>query len=356
MLGNPGRGAHKQALDAAKCIYKCRKAVATLLGATPKQIVFTSSATESLNIAINGLLTPADHVITTVLEHNSVLRPLYNLQYCRQTPGDNISTIGILENGNLDYARFQSCLKPTTKAVVITAASNVTGLVVNMQFVSDFCKKHGLLLIVDAAQTAGLISMNIKDMDILCLTGHKSLLGPQGIGGLCVGATNILPTKFGGTGIDSFSKTQPQELPEALEAGTLNTPGIAGLLAGIDYITKTGMKNLLKKSQYLAEQFYNETSTIPNVKIYSNFNLPHAPIVALNIGDLDSAVVEFRLSKEYGISVRGGMHCAPLLHKTLGTEKQGAVRFSFSSFNTEDDVLTAIQAVKEIALTALKKQ
>jgi len=356
MLGNPGRGTHKQALDAAKCVYQCRKAVAALLNATPHQVAFTASATESLNMAINGLLSPTDHVITTVLEHNSVLRPLYNLQSCGQSADENMSILGILENGNLNYADFQSYLKPTTKAVVITAASNVTGLVVDMQFVSDFCKKHGLLLIVDAAQTAGLIPANMSNIHTLCFTGHKSLLGPQGIGGLCVRTTNISPTKFGGTGVDSFSKTQPQTLPEALETGTLNTPGIAGLLAGIEYINKTGMKNILSTSLNLAEQFYSEVSTIPNVKIYSNFNLPHVPIVALNIGGLDSAMVAFRLSNEYGISVRGGIHCAPLLHKALGTEKQGIVRFSFSSFNTENDVLAAVHAVREIELTSQKKQ
>ena len=326
--GNPGRGAHKHAMDAAKCIYQGRKTVASFFGATPEQVVFTSSATESLNIAIFGLLKPTDHVITTVYEHNSVLRPLYFMES---------------RGMELSFAQndFESCIKPNTKAVVITAASNVTGQVIDLQKVSGFCKAHGLLLIVDAAQAAGLIPLDMKDIDVLCFTGHKSLLGPQGVGGL-VTKVEIQPHKFGGSGFDSFSKTQPCKLPESLEAGTLNTPGIAGLSAGIDYVSKNGTKIAFD----LAKLFHNQIKCIGNVKVYSNLELP---IVALNIGDLNSGNVEFFLSNEFGISVRGGFHCAPLLHKIMGTSEQGMVRFSFSPFNTEDDVQKATQAIKSIA-------
>jgi len=349
-LGNPGRGVHKHAKSASDCIFQGRKAIAALFGTAPRSVVFTSSATESLNIAIRGLLKPTGHVITTVLEHNAVLRPLYHLE----AQGMGISIIDILDDGNLNYASFERWVKPNTSAVIITAASNLTGLIVDMEFISAFCKKHGLLLIVDAAQAAGIlpINMNALSIDVLCFTGHKSLFGPQGIGGLCVHENfsyPISPIKFGGAGIDSFSKTQPAEMPEALEAGTLNAHGIAGLLAGIEYIGKIGMENILSKAQKLAQQFYEEVSGIPNVKIYSNFSLPHTPIVTLNIGDLDSGAVEFILSNEYGISARGGFHCAPLLHKALGTKKQGAVRFSFSSFNTQDDVYQAVKAVRLVA-------
>ena len=333
-LGNPGRGAHTHALNAAKCIFNGRKTVASFFGAAPNQVVFTSGATESLNIAIRGLLKPGDHVITTVFEHNSVLRPLYNA-------GLDIS---IATEINCRH------LKPDTKAVVMTHASNLTGQIFDLETASQFCKKHGLLLIVDTAQTAGLVPLNINDMDVLCFTGHKSLLGPQGIGGLVVGrGVDIRPAKFGGSGMDSISKTQPANLPEALEAGTLNTPGVAGLAAGIEYICKTGMANIYQKAQKLAQLFYDGVTGIPGVKIYSNFNALHVPIVALNIGDMDSAIMEFRLSNEYDISVRGGTHCAPLLHDFLGTGMQGAVRFSFSHFNTEDEVRIAIQAVKKLA-------
>ena len=343
-LGNPGRGAHKHALDAARQVYKGRKAAASLFDTSPDRVVFTSSATDSLNIAIRGLLSSTDHVITTVLEHNSVLRPLYNLEL-------EISTIDIRENGDLNYASFENSLKPNTKAVIITSASNLTGLVVDMAFVAAFCKRHGLLLIVDAAQTAGLLPISMAEIDVMCFTGHKSLLGPQGVGGLCTNI-DIPPAKFGGSGVDSFSKTQPVKLPESLEAGTLNTPGIAGLAAGIEYIKATDMAQIYKNSLQLAEAFYNEVLRIANVKLYCD-SLPRAPIVALNIGDMDSAAVELCLSNEYGISVRGGAHCAPLLHRSLGTEKQGAVRFSFSSFNTENDVSAAVQAVSAIAKESL---
>jgi len=350
MLGNPGRGVHAHAKNASDCVYQGRKAVAALFGTVPQQVVFTSGATESLNISVCGLLKPADHVITTMLEHNAVLRPLYHLE----AQGMDISTIGILDDGNLDYAHFERCVKPNTRAVVITAASNLTGLIVDMKFVSAFCKKHGLLLIVDAAQAAGILPINMaaSGIDMLCFTGHKSLYGPQGVGGLCVREGFPCPissVKFGGAGTNAFSKMQPAEMPEALEAGTLNAHGIAGLLAGISYIHKTGMDNIFNKAQEFARQFYKGVLGISNVKIYSNLALPHTPIVTLNIGDLDSGTVEFMLSNEYGISARGGFHCAPLLHKALGTEKQGAVRFSFSSFNTWDDVQQAVEAVKCIA-------
>jgi len=333
-LGNPGRGAHSHSLDASKCVYQGRKTIASFFGAAPQQVVFTAGATESLNIAISGLLKPADHVITTVYEHNSVLRPLYSL------------------GAALSIVKEISCchLKPNTKAVVITHASNLTGQILDLQAASKFCKKHGLLLIVDAAQTAGLIPLNIKDMDVLCFTGHKSLLGPQGIGGLVVGRDiNITPTKFGGSGTDSFSKTQPGKLPESLEAGTLNTPGIAGLTAGIEYICRTGMENMYESALKLAKLFHEGVAATRGVKIYSGLDAANMPIVALNIGNMDSAMVEFNLSNKYGISTRGGAHCAPLLHKLLGTEEQGAVRFSFSSFNTEAEVQAAIKAVDEIA-------
>jgi len=348
-MGNPGRGVHKHAKNASNCIYQGRKAVAALFGTSPRHVVFTSSATESLNIAARGLLKPTDHVITTMLEHNAVLRPLYYLE----SQGMEISTVGLQNDGNLDYTRFENCLKPNTTAVIITAASNLTGLIVDMEFVSSFCKRHGLILIVDAAQAAGIIPMDMKklEIDVLCFTGHKSLFGPQGIGGLCIREgfdREISPIKFGGSGTDSFAKTQPKEMPEALEAGTLNSHGVAGLLAGIEYINKVGTENILNKALEFTAQFYNEINSISSIKFYSHFHLPHAPIVTLNIGDLDSGTVEFTLSNEYGISARGGAHCAPLLHKALGTHKQGAVRFSFSSFNTADDVQRAVEAIKHI--------
>ena len=346
-LGNPGRGVHFHAKSASDCVYQGRKAVAALFGCAPGQVAFTSGATEALNIAIGGLLKPTGHVITTVLEHNAVLRPLFHLE----AQGMGLSVIG-LKDGNLDYAAFENAVKPNTKAVVITFASNVTGLVVDMKQVAAFCKKHGLLLIVDGAQAAGALPIHMGEMgiDVLCFTAHKSLYGPQGIGGLCVAPhVKVAPVKFGGSGSNSFDKTQPTEMPDALEAGTLNAHGIAGLMAGVGYIGEKGMDSLFGKGQALAAQFYEGVSAIFGVKIYSLFHLPHTPVVALNIGDMDSGAVEDLLSREYGICARGGAHCAPLLHRALGTEKQGAVRFSFSSFNTAEEVTRAVEAVADIS-------
>jgi len=342
-FGNPGRGAHSHSLAALRCVYSGRKAIGELLGVDPAQVVFTSSCTSALNMAIAGLLKPGDHVVTTVIEHNSVLRPLSGFEY---------TAIG-LKNGDLDYSQFAQALKPNTKAVVITAASNVTGLVVDLEFVAEFCKKHGLIFIVDAAQAAGLLPINADALGIsaLCFAGHKSLFGSQGIGGICVGkGIEITPTKFGGTGIDTFNLGQPEKMPERLEAGTLNTPGIAGLTTGVEYILDQGMNNILQKSLGLARNFYERVSMIHGVKLYSG--KPTIPIVTINIDDMESGAVESILSQEFGISVRGGYHCAPLLHRAYGTEQQGMVRFSFSCFNTQDEVDSAVKAVVKLAKNA----
>ena len=346
--GGAGRGGHPAALTASRCIFRARKAVADLLGSAPERTVFTSNATESLNIAINGLLSPSDHVITTVLEHNSVLRPLYRLR----SQGMGLSVIGIAKNGNLDYDEFHINLRANTKAVVCTHASNLIGTLVDLDFVSAFCKKNGLLLIVDAAQTAGICPIHVDNqgIDVLCFTGHKGLLGPQGTGGLCVQADlNITPFKVGGSGVYSYSEIHPSEMPEALEAGTLNAHGIAGLLAGVEYIQKTGMDNINNLALTLTRKFLKGVTAVEGVHVYGDANKLLAPIVTLNIGESDSGEVGDRLANQFGICVRAGAHCAPLAHIALGTRKQGAVRFSFSHFNTVEEIQAGIDAIKEIA-------
>lgn len=337
-MGNSGRGAHHHAMAAARCVYNGRRVVGSFFGASAEQVAFTSGATEGLNMAIKGLLQKDDHVITTVLEHNAVLRPLHPY---------HTSVIPLAANGDLDYAAFPKALTPKTKAVVITTASNLTGLVVDIPFVQDFCRRHGLLLIVDAAQTAGLVPITMgQGIDVLCFTGHKALLGPQGIGGMCVAkGLAISPQKQGGSGTDSFSPSHPTIMPDALEAGTLNIPGIAGLTAGITYVQTIDPA----VAQNLAEHFHKGVSAIPGVVVYSRQHLPHVPIVALNIGDMDAAEGEYILSDGYGISVRGGAHCAPLMHQALDTVKQGALRFSFSHGNTLAEVDQAIQALWDMA-------
>ncbi len=346
-FGGPGRASHAPALHAARCVFRARGAVAALLGGSPERVAFTANATEALNIAIGGLLSHTDHAITTVLEHNSVLRPLYHLRGV----GMGLSIVGVDAGGHLDYAGFERALRPNTRAVVCTHASNVTGALVDLSEIAGFCRRHGLLLIVDAAQTAGVfpIDADALGIDALCFTGHKGLLGPQGTGGLCVKAgLPMAPIKRGGSGFDSFSEAHPAYLPEALEAGTLNAHGLAGLLAGIHYIEETGLDAICRRELALCDAFIEAVREMPGVRVYGDPARPHAPIALLNIGDLDAADVGDRLAAQ-GICVRTGAHCAPLIHRALGTHRRGAVRFSFSSLNTDAELETAIAAIAEIA-------
>lgn len=349
-IGNAGRGAHDPTLNASRLIYDTRDKLAALFGTPdPSRIAFTCNATEALNIAIHGAIHPGEHVITTACEHNSVLRPLY----LKEEAGTELTIIPADEKGRIRYDLLNASLKPNTAAIVLTHASNMTGNVTDMAFVSDFAKKHGLLLIVDASQTAGSIPINVMDMgiDILCFTGHKGLFGPQGTGGLYLREGLTLPPfKSGGSGVHSFDRHHPTDMPTALEAGTLNGHGIAGLNAGLDYIQSTGVENIHNKEISLARRFLAGITDIPDLKIYGDMDAPlRAPIVSLNIGDMSSASVSDMLWEDYEICVRAGAHCAPLMHKTFGTEKQGAVRFSFSCFNTEDEIDRAIQALHEIS-------
>ena len=349
-IGNAGRGAHAPTLNASRLIYDTREKLAALFGTPdPSRIAFTCNATEALNIAIHGAIHPGEHVITTACEHNSVLRPLY----LKEKEGTELTIIPADQKGRIRYDVLESSVKSNTSAIVLTHASNLSGNVTDLAFVSNFAKKHGLLLIVDASQTAGSLPINVVKMgiDILCFTGHKGLFGPQGTGGLYVreGLT-LSPLKSGGSGIHSFDRQHPTDMPTALEAGTLNGHGIAGLNAGLDYILSTGVKNIHAKEISLARRFVNGISDISDLKLYGDIDAPlRTPIISLNIGNMSSASVSDILWEDYEICVRAGAHCAPLMHKTFGTEKQGAVRFSFSCFNTEAEIDTAIQAMHEIA-------
>lgn len=349
-IGNAGRGAHAPTLNASRLIYDTREKLAALFGTPdPSRIAFTCNATEALNIAIHGAIHPGEHVITTACEHNSVLRPLY----LKEKEGTELTIIPADKKGRIRYDLLESSVKSNTSAIVLTHASNLSGNVTDLAFVSNFAKKNGLLLIVDASQTAGSLPINVVKMgiDILCFTGHKGLFGPQGTGGLYVreGLT-LSPLKSGGSGIHSFDRQHPTDMPTALEAGTLNGHGIAGLNAGLDYILSTGVKNIHAKEISLARRFVNGISDISDLKLYGDIDAPlRTPIISLNIGNMSSASVSDILWEDYEICVRAGAHCAPLMHKTFGTEKQGAVRFSFSCFNTEAEIDTAIRAMHEIA-------
>lgn len=351
--GNPGRGAHEPTLHASRLVYAARCAVAKLLNAPdPSCIAFTANATQALNTALGGLFRPGDHIITTVCEHNSVLRPLYRLR----ENGMSLSFTTADEKGRLQYDPWEGFLRPETRALVVTGASNVTGNGTDLARAAEFAHRHGLLLIVDAAQTAGELPLNVQvlGIDVLCFTGHKALLGPQGTGGLYVRpGLSVRPLVVGGSGVHSFDEQHPAQMPTALEAGTLNVPGLAGLCAGVEWILAQGVETLARREQALTVLFYERIRDLPNVKIYGDPEMtPRAPIVSLNIGDEDSARIADILWEEYGICVRAGAHCAPLMHKALGTAEQGTVRFSFSHFNTEAEVLQAAAAVRELAQEA----
>lgn len=348
-MGNAGRGANEASLDASRIIYDTREKISDLVNLkNPSRVAFTCNSTESLNTAIKGILTNKDHAITTSLEHNSVLRPLYELE----EKGMELSVVQCDENGNINYDDFEKLIKENTKAIVCTHASNLVGNVLDVKKIGQIAKKHNLVFIVDASQSAGVFPIDMQDMniDILCFTGHKGLLGPQGTGGLCVReGINVRPLKVGGSGVNTFSKTQPEAMPTILEAGTLNGHAIAGLNAALDYLKEEGIENIQKREEELMFRFYNGIKDIKDIKIYGNFENKRAAIVAFNIGDIDSAAFSDELSLYHEISTRPGAHCAPLMHKAMNTVEQGAVRFSFSHYNTEEEIDTAINAVKEIA-------
>ena len=349
-FGNAGRGAGEASLGAARVIFDTREKLARLLGSeSPKRIVFTNNATESLNIAIRGSLRPGDHVITTVLEHNSVLRPLYNME----ETGVELTFIPCDEKGRIHYEAMEQAVKKNTKMIVCTHGSNLTGNMTDIESIGILANKHSILFIVDASQTAGAFPIDVQKMhiDILCFTGHKSLLGPQGTGGMYVReGLSVRPLKSGGSGVQTYSRSHPKEMPTALEAGTLNGHGIAGLHAALEYLNEEGIDWIRKREQELMRRFYEGVKEIPGVKIYGDFGtMERCPIVALNIRDYDSSEVSDALLLDYEISTRPGAHCAPLMHEALGTVEQGAVRFSFSHYNTEEEIDTAICAVKELA-------
>lgn len=349
-MGNAGRGANEASLSASRIIYDTREKLCRFFhGENPRQIVFTNNSTESLNIAIKGLLNPGDHVITTMLEHNSVLRPLYEMK----EKGVELTIIESDKNGRFRLEDMEAAIRPNTKMIVCTNGSNLTGNYVPLKPVGELAKKHDILFVVNASQTAGVFPIDVQDMmiDVLCFTGHKGLLGPQGTGGMYVKeGIKIRPLKTGGSGVQTYSKTHPAEMPTALEAGTLNGHGIAGLHAAMSYLEETGVDHIRAREQELMWRFYEGVKDIPEITIYGDFSTKErCAIVTLNIGEYDSSEVSDALLTEYSISTRPGGHCAPLMHEALGTVEQGAVRFSFSHYNTEEEVDTAIEAVRELA-------
>ena len=349
-MGNAARGAHGGALEAARTVYNTRVKLARLFGCPrPDHVIFTANSTEALNIAISGLIRPGDHVITTDCEHNSVLRPLYRLE----EGGAALDVVPADRLGRVAYEDLEALLRPDTRAVVCTHASNLTGNVLDIARIGEMARRRGALLIVDASQTAGALPIDMESMgiDVLCFTGHKGLMGPQGTGGLCVRpGVEIEPWKVGGSGVHSYDRRQPREYPTRLEAGTLNGHGIAGLSAALDFLQEVGLEAIEAKEHALMDRFYQAVSAMDGVTVYGDFSQARrSAIVALNIRDYDSAAVSDELSETYGVATRPGAHCAPRMHRALGTTDRGAVRFSFSWFNTQEEVDEAIRAVGQLA-------
>ena len=349
-VGNAARGSNEASLQALRLAVETRSRLGELFGYPhPNQVAFSMNATDSLNMAIQGLFEPGDHVITTQMEHNSVLRPLYR----KEKEGVQLTIVPCDERGRLCLDVLQGSIRPDTKALVCTHASNLTGNVNDLEKLGSLCHENGTLFVVDAAQSAGLLPIDMERMqiDVLCFSGHKGLLGPQGMGGICVReGVKLKPFRVGGTGIRTFDKEQPDEMPTLLEAGTLNMPGIAGLLAGVEYVLEKGTDAIFRQADAYARTFYEGVRNLPGIQVYGDFEAAlRTPVVALNLKDYDSAAVADELMQRFDIAVRSGGHCAPLMHKALKTGKQGAVRFIFSHFNTMEEVQEAVKAMRILA-------
>lgn len=353
-LGNAGRGASAGALDAGRVVLRCREAVAALLGCPrADHVCFSANATTALNATLSGLVGPGERVVTTVLEHNSVLRPLARLADER---GVEVAYAGCDTHGFLDMDELEHLICPGTRLVAVTHGSNVTGNLVDVARVAEMAHAAGALVLVDASQTAGSVPLDMAAMglDVVCFTGHKGLMGPQGTGGMAVAeGVDVRPWAEGGSGVHSFERRHPLEWPTRLEAGTLNAHGLAGLAAGIAFIEKNGGPAAAGAREHaLARRLYEGVGGVPGVTVYGGWAVSPercGSIVAFNVDGLDSAEVADALSSGWGIACRAGAHCAPLMHRALGTERQGSVRLSCGWFNTEEEIDAAVAAVREIA-------
>ena len=346
---NPGRAGHKLAMRAGREIYECRENIAKLLNVSnPMSIVFTHNATDSLNLAIKGVVKSGDHIITTSIEHNSVIRPIKALE----KNGVENTIVKCDKYGYLDPNDIKKAIKPNTKLIVTTHASNVCGTIVDIESVGNIAKENNILYLVDASQTLGVYDIDVQkiNVDMIAAPGHKCLLGPQGTGMLYIRdglEVNIL--KEGGTGSNSEDLFQPNMMPDRYESGTHNTPGIAGLNAGVKFILETGIDKIRKHEEELCEYMLTKLTEVPNIKIYGPLDSKkRAAVISINIGDIDSGEVTFILDDMYEIATRSGIHCSPLAHKTLGTLRQGTVRFSLGYFNTKEDIDKAVEALKHI--------
>ncbi|NPV82541.1 MAG: aminotransferase class V-fold PLP-dependent enzyme [Candidatus Aminicenantes bacterium] len=347
---NPGRSGYDLCLEAGDMVENTRKMLTEFFnGHDPNRLCFTYNSTDALNLAIFGLLEPGQHAITTTIEHNSVLRPLYHLSL----QGVEVDYVPFDSHGFVDPEDIRKRIKKNTRLVVVNHASNVIGTVQPVREIGRVCKENGVLFAIDASQSAGKVPIDMKDMniDVVCFTGHKSLLGPTGIGGLCVAeGVDIKITRAGGTGVRSAQRTHLEEYPYRLEYGTPNVLGIAGLQAGVKWIQEKGLDNIHHHEMKLTEMLVSGLKEIDGVTLYCQDDLTnHISVIAFNVNGMEAQDVGIMLDADYNIACRTGLHCAPLVHEQLGTDKiKGAVRFGIGPFNTEDHIKAAIEAVREI--------
>ena len=349
---NPGRSGHSLSIDAGRIVMDAREAMAELLGTDEMlRIIFTKNATEALNIVISGLIRPGDHVITTSMEHNSVMRPLRAME----SAGAQLSVVQCSAAGELDPQDVMDALRTSTRAIIVTHASNVTGTIMPISDIGVIARNHGVIFCVDASQTAGAVPIDIKEMniDLLAFTGHKSLYGTQGTGGLYIGPgleKKIAPLMMGGTGSGSEFEHQPDFLPDKYESGTPNAFGIAGLGAGVRFILDTGVESIRNKEIALSGQLMDGLRNIKGVKIYGCGNAARqTPVVSFTIEGTSPSTATLILDEDFGIMSRPGLHCAPSAHRTIGTFSEGTIRFSLGCFNTSREVHHALDAVRQLA-------
>lgn len=350
--GSPGRSGHRLSIEAGRIIMNTRESLARLFGTEyPFQIVFTKNATEALNMAMARFLSAGDHVITSSMEHNSVMRPLRDLE----SRGVELSVIPCSPRGEMDPGDLSLAIKDNTKAIVLTHASNVTGAIMPISDVGNIAREHGLTFCVDAAQTAGSLPIHVEEMniDLLAFTGHKSLFGPQGTGGLYIRKDlekKIPPLLLGGTGSRSEFEQQPDFMPDRYESGTPNTIGLAGLGGGVTYILQKGVENIQTEEMMLTRRFLDGMKTIGGVHVYGPDNTAHwISVVSFNIDGMTPSEASLAFDEQFGIMCRPGLHCAPAAHRTIGTFPGGTIRFSFGYFNTPDDIDHALNAVRKLS-------
>lgn len=348
---NPGRAGYKIAAHASRKIFDVRESLAAFFGAEDSaQIIFTTSTTHSLNLAIHGIIEKGDHVITSAVEHNSVIRPLKELE---KEGIIELSVVGLNAEGQIDLEILQDKIGEKTKLIVISHGSNVTGDVFDLEEIGQIAQEKEILLLVDAAQTAGFLPIDVQAMkiDMLAFAGHKSLYGPPGTGGLYIRkGLNVKPIFAGGTGSKSEEFYQPDVFPEKYESGTMNSVGVVGLGVGVEFIKRVGLEKIRHHELLLSKTFLEGLTAIKNIQVYGQIEDDlRTPVVSFNIGEESSTEIGYILDQVFDIAVRSGLHCAPLTHQTLGTLQQGTVRAGFGYFNTQEDVETLLLAIQQIA-------